>query len=87
MFMGDEIGVWNEWNHDQQLDWAVGLHPAHAGIARWIGDLNGAYRKYRRCTSRDCEPVGFQWLVADDRDGERARVPAHRRGRAIRRSS
>ena len=69
LFMGSEIGVWNEWNHDTQLDWACGQHPAHAGIARWVGDLNGAYRSTRRCTSRDCDPVGFQWLVGDDRDG------------------
>ena len=68
LFMGDEIGVWNEWNHDHQLDWAVGDHPAHAGIAKWVGDLNGAYRTHRALHVRDCDPVGFQWLVGDDRD-------------------
>jgi 1,4-alpha-glucan branching enzyme len=68
VFMGDEIAVWNEWNHDDQLDWAVGMHPAHAGIARWIGDLNGAYRRHRALHAGDCDPVGFQWLVGDDRE-------------------
>jgi 1,4-alpha-glucan branching enzyme len=68
LFMGDELGVWNEWNHDHQLDWAVGDHPAHAGIARWIGDLNGAYKNFAALHVGDCEPVGFQWLVGDDRD-------------------
>jgi len=68
IFMGDEIAVWNEWNHDHQLDWAVGQHPAHAGIARWIGDLNGAYKAHPALHARDCDPVGFQWLVGDDRD-------------------
>ncbi|HEY3803715.1 MAG TPA: 1,4-alpha-glucan branching protein GlgB [Kofleriaceae bacterium] len=68
LFMGGEIGVWNEWNHDQQLDWAVGQHPAHAGIARWVGDLNGAYRKYAALHVRDCDPVGFSWIVGDDRE-------------------
>ncbi len=68
LFMGDELGVWNEWNHDQQLDWAIGEHPAHAGIARWLGDLNGAYRNHRALHVGDCDPVGFQWLVSDDRD-------------------
>ncbi len=68
LFMGSEIGVWGEWNHEAQLDWAAGLHPAHAGIARWLGDLNNAYRKYPSLHVRDCDPVGFQWLVADDRD-------------------
>jgi 1,4-alpha-glucan branching enzyme len=68
LFMGDELGVWSEWNHDQQLDWALGMHPAHAGLARWIGDLNGVYRKYPALHRGDCEPWGFKWLVGDDRD-------------------
>ncbi len=66
LFMGSEIGVWNEWNHDAQLDWAVGAHPAHAGIARWVGDLNAAYRHHRALHVGDCDPVGYQWLVGDD---------------------
>jgi 1,4-alpha-glucan branching enzyme len=66
--MGGDIGVWNEWNHDTQLDWPVGLHPAHAGIARWLGDLNGAYKAHRALHVRDCNPVGFQYLIGDDRD-------------------
>jgi len=68
LFMGDEIGVWNEWAHDHQLDWAVGLHPAHAGIARWVGDLNRAYREHPALHVGDCDPVGFQWIASDDRD-------------------
>jgi 1,4-alpha-glucan branching enzyme len=69
LFMGDEIAVWGEWNHDHQLDWATGMHPAHAGIARWLGDLNGAYRMHRALHVGDCDPVGFRWLVGDDREG------------------
>ena len=68
LFMGDELGVWGEWDHDQELDWAVGNHPAHAGIARWVGDLNAAYRKHRALHVHDCEQAGFKWLVGDDRD-------------------
>ncbi|MCW5808162.1 MAG: 1,4-alpha-glucan branching protein GlgB [Deltaproteobacteria bacterium] len=68
LFMGGEIGVWKEWNHDDELDWPLGLHPGHAGLARWIGDLNGAYRTYPALHRGDCEPWGFRWLVADDRD-------------------
>jgi 1,4-alpha-glucan branching enzyme len=68
LFMGDELGVWGEWNHDTSLDWALGNHPAHAGIARWIGDLNSAYRNYSALHRGDCEPWGFKWLIGDDRD-------------------
>jgi 1,4-alpha-glucan branching enzyme len=68
LFMGAELGVWGEWNHDTQLDWALGNHPSHAGIARWLGDLNRAYRKYPALHRGDCEPWGFKWLVGDDVD-------------------
>ncbi|HEV7556379.1 MAG TPA: 1,4-alpha-glucan branching protein GlgB, partial [Kofleriaceae bacterium] len=69
LFMGDEIAVWREWNHDDQLDWSVGTQPAHAGIARWLGDLNGAYRSIPALHRGDCEPSGMLWLVPDDREG------------------
>ena len=69
LFMGGEIGVWSEWNHDTQLDWSIGAHPAHEGIARWIGDLNAAYKSHRSLHVADCEKRGFAWIVGDDRDG------------------
>jgi len=68
LFMGDELGVWGEWNHDGQIDWPIGDHPAHAGIARWLGDLNAAYRGHPALHVGDCEPWGFRWIVGDDRD-------------------
>jgi len=68
LFMGDELGVWKEWNHDTQLDWALGNHPAHAGLCRWLADLNRAYRAHPALHVGDCEPWGFQFLVGDDRE-------------------
>jgi 1,4-alpha-glucan branching enzyme len=67
LFMGDELAVWGEWNHDAQLDWALGDHPAHAGIARWIGDLNRAYRHHPALHTGDCQKWGFQSIIGDDR--------------------
>jgi 1,4-alpha-glucan branching enzyme len=66
LFMGSELGVWNEWNHDGELDWAVGNHPAHAAMARWIGDLNRFYRSEPAMHAADCEPIGFHWIDGDD---------------------
>jgi 1,4-alpha-glucan branching enzyme len=68
LFMGGELGVWDEWNHDTELDWSLGAHPLHAGVARWLGDLNAAYRTYPALSAGDCEPWGFRWIVADDPD-------------------
>jgi 1,4-alpha-glucan branching enzyme len=68
LFMGDEIGVPREWNHDDQLDWWIGNQPAHANLARWLGDLNGAYRTLPALHVADCASDGMRWLVADDRE-------------------
>ena len=68
LFMGGELGVWNEWNHDHELDWPIAQHPAHAGIARWVGDLNRAYRAHPALHRGDCEPAGFRWMQPDDRE-------------------
>jgi 1,4-alpha-glucan branching enzyme len=68
LFMGGELGVWGEWNHDAALDWPLGAHPAHAGIGRWLGDLNRAYRRYPALHRGDCAASGHLWLVPDDRE-------------------
>ena len=43
LFMGGEIGQWREWNHDWQLDWEALGDPRHAGLQRWVRDLNRCY--------------------------------------------
>ena len=44
LFMGDEFGQWSEWNHDASLDWHLLNNPLHAGLQRWVRDLNTLYR-------------------------------------------
>ncbi len=68
LFMGAEIGQWREWNHDASLDWHLLDDPKHAGFARWIGDLNHAYRSEPALHANDCDPSGFQWIEANDVD-------------------
>ena len=45
LFMGGEIGQWREWNHDWQLDWETLGDPRHAGLQRWVRDLNRCYAR------------------------------------------
>ena len=40
IFMGGEIGQWNEWNHERAVDWVLLSFPSHQGIKRWVSDLN-----------------------------------------------
>ncbi|MEZ4362607.1 MAG: 1,4-alpha-glucan branching protein GlgB [Kofleriaceae bacterium] len=66
LFMGGEFATPTEWNHDSQLDWRLLDAPEHAGIVRWVSDLNTAYRGHAALHRGDHAERGFQWLVVDD---------------------
>ncbi len=66
MFMGSEFGQDTEWNHDIGLPWHLTEQESHAGIQRLVRDLNKLYRDTPALHALDCEPDGFEWLVADD---------------------
>jgi len=66
LFMGGEIAQWTEWNHDEELDWALTEFPSHLGIRNLIGDLNRLYRDEPALYEQDFSGLGFQWIQADD---------------------
>jgi 1,4-alpha-glucan branching enzyme len=66
LFMGCEFGQWREWSHDRELDWGLLDDPAHAGIARWVEDLNRLLREHPALHERDCEAGGFEWVDCND---------------------
>jgi 1,4-alpha-glucan branching enzyme len=66
LFMGDEFAQRREWAHDGSLDWDLLDYPAHAGVERWVGDLNRLYREEPALHELDCEPAGFEWIDCDD---------------------
>ncbi len=68
LFMGQEFAQVSEWNFEQPLDWFVTDHAPHAGVQRLVRDLNHLYRDTPALHRRDCEPDGFRWIVADDRE-------------------
>jgi len=68
LFMGAEIAQWKEWNHDASLDWHLLEDPGHAGVARWLEDLNRLYRDEPALHALDCSPDGFEWIDANDAD-------------------
>jgi len=69
MFMGDELGQWSEWNHDSSLDWHLTNHALHAGLQRWVRDLNRCYRNEPALYERDDVPEGFEWIDCSDHEG------------------
>jgi 1,4-alpha-glucan branching enzyme len=66
LFMGGEIGQWREWNHDWQLDWEALGDPKHAGLQRWVRDLNRIYHEQPALWSDDYDPSGFSWIDCND---------------------
>lgn len=66
IFMGGEFGQWQEWNHDRSLDWHLLQQPAHAGLQKWVADLNHTYRSYPALHELDCDPAGFEWVDCND---------------------
>ncbi len=66
LFMGGEFGQWREWNHDDVLDWQLLQYPEHAGLQRFVEDLNRAYRYTPALHVFDNDPRGFEWLDPHD---------------------
>jgi len=79
LFMGAEIGQVREWNHDESLDWHVLDDPGHAGLQRFVQDLNGLYRGQPAMWELDPVPQGFEWI--DCNDWEQSIVAVMRRGK------
>jgi 1,4-alpha-glucan branching enzyme len=66
LFMGGEFGQWHEWNHDQELDWALFGHHYHDGLRRFVRDLNEVYKSHGALHELDMQAEGFSWIQCDD---------------------
>ncbi|NWF53312.1 MAG: 1,4-alpha-glucan branching protein GlgB [Syntrophaceae bacterium] len=68
IFMGGEFGqVW-EWYHEKSLDWHLLQAEPHAGLQKWVKDLNGFYRVEPALHELDFSPAGFEWIDCNDSD-------------------
>ncbi len=79
LFMGSEFGQWSEWWHETSLDWHLLQFAPHAGLMRWVRDLNTYYRGQPALFQVDSDPGGFEWV--DCHDHERSVISFLRRGR------
>ncbi len=66
LFMGGELAQINEWNHDGELDWQLLDRPQHAGVRRWVAELNHLYRHEPALFEQDFSPAGFEWIDCND---------------------
>ncbi len=67
LFMGADIGQYAEWDFKRSLDWHLLEWPGHAGINRWVQDLNAFYRDCPAMHRLDADPArGFEWIDCND---------------------
>jgi 1,4-alpha-glucan branching enzyme len=69
LFMGGEFGQSHEWNANASLDWwLLGQGPYHAGVQRFVEDLNRFYRQEPALWESDYDMNGFYWLDCSDHE-------------------
>ncbi|MEP7275361.1 MAG: 1,4-alpha-glucan branching protein GlgB [Betaproteobacteria bacterium] len=66
LFMGCEFGQRREWTHDDALEWWVLRYGEHAGLQRWVADLNALYRHEPALHEVDFDTAGFEWIDCKD---------------------
>ncbi len=66
LFMGGEFGQWDEWSHDQSLQWHLTQWERHAGVQKMVADLNTIYRNTPSLYEYDFDPKGFEWIDCND---------------------
>jgi 1,4-alpha-glucan branching enzyme len=79
LFMGIELGQWREWSENRSLDWHLLDEPLHAGMQRWMRDLNALYRSDPAFWQMDFSHEGFEWI--DFHDVEQSVLSFLRRSR------
>ncbi|HSC35629.1 MAG TPA: 1,4-alpha-glucan branching protein GlgB [Thermodesulfobacteriota bacterium] len=82
LFMGGEIGQWDEWSHERSIDWHLLQYPLHSGLRRWVQDLNGFYRSEPAMYEIDFSFEGFDWT--DFKDYEQSVISFLRKSRGDR---
>jgi 1,4-alpha-glucan branching enzyme len=67
VFMGGEIGQSGEWNANGSVDWRLlKAGPYHAGLQRFMQDVNRFYAAEPSLWEGDHDYHGFQWIDCTD---------------------
>ena len=66
LFMGGEFAQRREWTHEGALEWWVAGMAEHAGVQRWVRDLNALLRSEPALHEIDFDQAGFEWVGAGD---------------------
>ena len=62
LFMGQDMGEFDEWNEDRCVEWELASQPEHGGIMTLVKDLNQLYRTSPELYELDDQAKGFEWI-------------------------
>ncbi|MDP1836313.1 MAG: 1,4-alpha-glucan branching protein GlgB [Chlamydiales bacterium] len=68
LFMGGEVGQWNEWQCKGEVEWMLLTFPVHDGLHSMVRDLNHFYLEHPALWEKDFDHTGFEWVGLHDRD-------------------
>ena len=66
MFMGSELGQFDEWNANDQLEWELLGYEKHRQLNYFFAEVNKFYRDTPAMHQNDYDWNGFQWVALDD---------------------
>ena len=81
LFMGGELGEWEEWNHDGSLHWNLLEYADHQGVQSLVRDLNTTYRATPGAVGGRLRAGRLPLARGERHREQRRRVRAHRRRR------
>ncbi len=62
LFMGGELGQWNEWNHEIGPQWELLDFDTHRGVQQLVADLNKLVIENPALHQFDFSGEGFEWV-------------------------
>lgn len=62
LFMGSEIGTFDEWNENQELAWSVLQYEHHRYLKDFVKELNNIYKKENSLYEIEDSFAGFDWI-------------------------
>lgn len=66
LFMGDEFGQREEWNHAEQLQWELVQYEPHRGVQYLVRKLNAIYSDLSPLHEIEYDWDGFEWIDFSD---------------------
>ena len=80
IFMGAEIGEFDEWQEWRSLNWHLLGYDMHSMMQRYVRELNFLYREESCLWELDFDPYGFEWF--DVHNNEQSIIVFIRRSRS-----